>query len=284
MIHLDNLSFGYERNPLFSNLSLSIPAGRICGLLGKNGVGKTTLLKLISGLRFAQSGECLVMDSRSAARPPKLLQELFFLPEEFMLPSISVKEYERMFSPFFPRFDPQRFSQYMQGFELDPAENLHAFSFGQKKKFILAFGLATDCLLMLLDEPTNGLDIPSKSQFRRILAAEISDNRLFIIATHQARDLENIIDSVIILDSGDVIFNHSLEVVATRLSVHFQPEPPDDDTALHIEKVPGGYSVVTENVEGEETLIDLEILFNTVVSNRNTTCKLFEQEDANESH
>ena len=267
MITLEQINFGYGRTPLFQELSLDLTAGGITGLLGKNGVGKTTLLKLISGLRFAQSGRCRVMDRVSAERPAALLRELFFLPEAFTLPAVSPGTYLKLYAPFYPRFDASRFHQYLEDFEVPTDASLPKLSFGQQKKFMLAFGMATHCRLLLLDEPTNGLDIPSKSRLRQMLAAYWAEDRLALIATHQAREVQHIIDAVIILQEGDVIFNHPLERVAARIAIQVHPVAPDSAEALLVHPVPGGFAVVTANREGCESDLDLEILFNTVTAN-----------------
>ena len=275
MIEIRDLSFSYSREKLFSQLNLSLRPGNICGLLGKNGAGKTTLLKLLAGLLFPQNGETRIMGLRPDDRSPGFLQELSFLPEEFSLPSVSPRKYERLYAPFYPRFKSELFSNYLAEFEMDPNQNLDTCSFGQKKKFLLAFVLSTDCRLTLLDEPTNGLDIPSKSSFRRLLASLLTDDSLFIISGHQVRDLENLIDPVIILDEGRIIFNHSMAEISSRLSVHLQRERPDEEDVLHVENILGYYAVVTENRDGEETEVSLEMLFNTVMMNREKISGLF---------
>jgi ABC-2 type transport system ATP-binding protein len=267
VIALEQLNFGYGRTPVFRELSLDLRAGGITGLLGKNGVGKTTLLKLISGLRFSQSGRCRVMGRASAERPAALLQELFFLPEAFSLPALRIGTYLKRCAPFYPCFEVSRFHQYLEDFEVPTDASLTNLSFGQKKKFMLAFGLATNCRLLLLDEPTNGLDIPSKSRLRQMLAAFWAEDRLAIIATHQAREVQHIIDAVIILQEGNVIFNHPLERVAARIAIEVQPVVPDSSEALLVQAIPGGFAVVTANREGDEIDLDLEILFNTVTAN-----------------
>lgn len=278
MIEIKTLSFSYGRNALFSQLNLSLPSGNICGLLGKNGAGKTTLLKLLAGLLFPQAGETIISGERPAHRSPSFLQELILLPEEFSVPPVSAVQYQRLYAPFYPRFSSQLFFDYLKEFELEPDQNLDHSSFGQKKKFLLAFGLATDCRLILLDEPTNGLDIPSKRQFRRALASVLAEDRLFIIATHQARDLESLIDPVVILDEGQVIFNHSLEEISKRLTVRMQAKSPGLSEDIYSEKTLEGYLVVAENTTDEETHMDLELLFNAVIQNRETVSSLFQQE------
>ncbi len=278
MIKIKDLSFSYGREKLFSQLNLSLRPGNICGLLGKNGAGKTTLLKLLAGLLFPQTGETRIMGICPGDRSPGFLQELYFLPEEFFLPSVSPRKYERLYAPFYPRFNSQLFSHYLAEFELDPNQNLDKCSYGQKKKFLLAFGLSTDCKLILLDEPTNNLDIPSKRQFRKALASVLTQDRLIVISTHQARDLENLIDPVVILDEGQIIFNHFMEEISNRLCIRLQPDPPSPDEVFYSEKTMEGYLVVAENTEHEETRLDLELLFNTVIQSRERLSEAFHKE------
>ena len=275
MIEIKNLSFSYGKETLFSNLDLSATPGNIYGLLGKNGAGKTTMLKILCGMLFPKEGECQIMGHRPRDRSPLLLQELFIVPEAFNLPSVTMQKYEKLYAPFYPRFSSTRFHDYLEEFELDTKKKLKTLSYGQKKKFLLAFALATGCRLMLLDEPTNGLDIPSKSSFRKLLASLLTDDSLFIISGHQVRDLENLIDPVVILDEGKIIFNHSMAEISSRLSVHLQRERPDEGDVLHVENLLGYYAVVTENLDGEETEVSLEMLFNTVMMNREKISELF---------
>ena len=273
MITVKNMTFGYRREKLFNGLDLSLEPGNIYGLLGKNGAGKTTLLKLIAGLRFPQSGELSVLGFVPAQRSAHLLEDICFVSEELFVPPILPDFFERLYAPLYPRFDHERFRGYLREFELDTAKRLSEHSYGQKKKFLLAFGLAARTRLLLLDEPTNGLDIPSKSQFRRLLAGAVAEDQVILISTHQVRDMENLIDPIIILDAGKIVFQQPLQEASRRLAVSMEREAPVD--ALYSEKTLGGYVVVRENRAGEETNLDLETLFNAVVSDAGRVQALF---------
>lgn len=275
MIDIKNLSFSYKRNKLFSDLNLTLSPGGICGLLGKNGAGKTTLLKLMAGLLFPQGGSISIMAKKPSKRPVEFLQDLVFLPEVFDLPPVTPKQYQMLYSPFYPKFDDGRFRSLMDEFEVTDNKKLNGFSYGQKKKFLIAFGLATNGRLLLLDEPTNGLDIPSKSQFRKAVAACLEDDRIFIISTHQARDLESLIDPVLILDEGRIIFNQTNEEISNRLKVSYKSSAPEPEATLFSEKTFEGYTVVTENYDHEDSHVDLEMLFNTVVNNTARIATIF---------
>ena len=283
MIEIKNMSFGYKRQRLFSDLALSLEPGSIYGLLGKNGAGKTTLLKLICGLRFPQGGACRVLGYDPARRPARLLEDICFVSEELFVPPIKPSLFETLYAPLYPRFDHDALREYLREFELDSSKKLSEMSYGQKKKFLVAFGLASRCRIVLLDEPTNGLDIPSKSQFRRLLARAAGEDQLILISTHQVRDMENLIDPIIILDEGKVIFQQPLQEASRRMSVKIERAEPTDSGVLYSEKTLGGYVVVRENTAGEETNMDLEVLFNAVVSSRDKVQTLFAAQPAREA-
>lgn len=277
MISIQDLSFSYRSKEIFSGLNLFLSSGGICGLLGKNGAGKTTLLKLISGLVFPCAGNIRIASESPSSRSTGFLQNLFFIPEDFTLPPVSPQKYMRLFAPFYPHFDPIQYASYLETFEVDAQANLTKVSFGQRKKFLIAFSLAANCRLTLLDEPTNGLDIPSKSQFRRALASVLTEDRLFIISTHQVRDLERLIDPVVILDNGNVIFNHTSEEISKHLRVATMPSLSETDNVLYSEKKLEGFKTVLENSGEPEGFMDLETLFNTVIKNSDAVEKIFEK-------
>ena len=276
MIKIENLSFSYyQRLPLFNQLNLTLPAGNIYGLLGKNGAGKSTLLKIISGLLFPKNGNIDVAGFLPKDRCPQFLKEIYLITEEFNLPSLNMEFFVRLYSPFYPRFNHSLFNDYIYEFRLPREQKLSAMSYGQKKNFLLCFGLATDCKLLILDEPTNGLDIPSKSHFRKIIANAVHEERSFIISTHQVRDMENLIDPIIMLDEGKIIFFQDYERISNKLVVSRQTEIPDSGSAVYCESSLGGYTVVKENTSRKESWMSLELLFNAVIGNKEKINEIF---------
>lgn len=268
MVELHNIQFHYKKNkPLFSDLNLQLVPGSIYGLLGKNGAGKTTLLKHISGLISPQAGEALVLGERVSERNPAVLEDIYVIPEEFELPGISMDAYVRTNAPFYQKFSREQFSYYLSEFELDAQQKLSSLSYGQKKKFLISFGLATNARILILDEPTNGLDIPSKSQFRKIVASSLDEEKLLIVSTHQVRDLENLIDTVLILEKGNVIFNHSIAEISEKLRFEGDVRNSSPDLVLYQEDSAGRRPGMVKNTTGVESRVDLEILFNGVVKN-----------------
>jgi ABC-2 type transport system ATP-binding protein len=265
MIEINHLTFGYKKKyPLFDDLNLQLPAGKIYGLLGKNGAGKTTLLKHITGLLYPQQGECLVLGQHAKDRLPSVLSDIFFIPEEFQLPALTIHEFVKLHAPFYPNFDNAMFQKHLVEFEMGLSGKITNLSYGQRKKFMIAFGLSTNTRILILDEPTNGLDIPSKSQFRRIIASSMNEERNIIISTHQVRDLSSLIDHIIVLEKGQIIFHQSTLNISTNLSFS-QAKETDGLDVVYSEKVLGGNAVVYLN-KGDETEIDLELLFNGVTS------------------
>ncbi len=268
MVQIENLSFGYTRKQtLFDQLVLALEPGHIYGLLGRNGAGKTTLLKVIAGLVFPREGYSKVAGFESRDRVPECLADICLIPEEYHLPSIPISRYVSLNAPFYKRFDHEKLSWLMKEFQLNPEQKLHQLSFGQKKKFLLAFGLATSARLMLMDEPTNGLDIPSKSQFRRVIAASLTEEQSVVISTHQVRDLETLIDPIIIIDEGKIIFQRSLAEISGSLAFETLGEIKENLQPIYYEEALGGFSTIMPNTKGKDTKLDMELLFNGVIAN-----------------
>jgi len=269
MISIKNLSFFYQKKePLIKSLDLKLKPGNIYGLLGKNGAGKTTLMKLISGLLFPKSGIIDVFGHTPQERNPDFLSDIFFLPEEFFLPDLKIKNFVSLYRKNYPKFYLEKFNSHLSRFELSQKSRFRNLSFGEKKKVIFSFGLATNCKLLLLDEPTNGLDIPSKTIFRKILASSVSKNRIIVVSTHVVRDLQNLIDPIVLIDKGKIILNSELFDISKKISMEHKYAPPKGGT-LYTEKVMDGYTVLTENKDKTESKIDIEILFNAIHNNKN---------------
>ncbi|PXY01345.1 ABC transporter ATP-binding protein [Marinifilum breve] len=268
MINIQKLSFCYsKRKSLYEDLNLESKAGSIIGLLGKNGAGKSTLLKLMAGLLKPQNGKMLIMDHVPFQRKPSYLQDVYFVPEEFSIASTSIKSYLQSMAPLYPNFDHGKMKQVLLDFKLEENQNLGKMSYGQKKKFLIAFALSTNCKLLLLDEPTNGLDIPSKALFRKVMAGALSDDQLVIISTHQVKDVDNLIDRIVLVDDGRIKFNKSIISVTEKYAFHTVSELNEGDF-LYSEVAPGGYRVLTSK-NGVETPLDIELLFNALTNGIN---------------
>lgn len=266
MINIQNLTFGYQKKqPLFENLSLELPEGKIYGLLGKNGAGKTSLLKQICGLLHPQHGSCLVDGILSAERLPSMLAQIFFIADEFELPAISGEKFVKLHAPFYPNFSKPLFESVNAEFEVDTNANLQKLSLGQRKKLMIAFALATRTKYLILDEPTNGLDIPSKAQFRKVMASAMDESRTVLLSTHQVRDLSSLIDHIVVLDNGKIVFNQDTYNISSKLAFSLATNIDGLDV-VYKEEVMGGNAVIYRT-NNNETEIDIELLFNGVTNN-----------------
>lgn len=277
MIQLQNIQFGYTKNRnIFDDVSLTMEAGHIYGLLGKNGAGKTTLLKIMSGLRFPTSGTATILNENAIWRKSEVLQDIYFLQEEMYVPHLKIEQFEKAFSPFYPNFNHEQFNEYLREFELDKEFGyLDKLSHGQKKKTLIAFALATNTQILIMDEPTNGLDIPSKSTFRRLMASAADETRLVIISTHQVRDLHSLIDMVAILDNGRMVLNASTYEITEKLLFDVDNTKTTEGAVLYTEESPRGAYQVKENVNHIDSNLDLELLFNAAMNNKNAIINLF---------
>ena len=273
MIKVNKLSFSYGAKPVLDNISMEVHSGNIYGLLGENGVGKTTLLTLLCGLKKAQQGSIDVDGRAPFDRQPSLLAEQFYLADEVSPVNAKAACFAQETGAMWPRYDHKKFLEILDGFEVDPQQKMDAMSAGQLKKTWIAFALACNALYYYMDEPTNGLDIPSKAQFRKAITKYTSEDSAIVISTHQVRDLENVIDPIIILDKQDVLVNASLEEITAKLYFDYGTEIKSQ--ALYMEQVPGGCIQVYPNTTGEESKVNLEAFFNTVHAHKDIVKSLF---------
>ena len=273
MVTFNNLSCTYTRNlPVLEKITLDIPSGYIHGLLGKNGEGKSTLLKIISGLMFPNDGTCSVSHETPSERNASFLSKIYFLQEDLVLPNTSAKNYFRTYAPFYPTFSNEILHECISQFEINEKDSIRKMSLGQKKKVAITLALAANTPILLLDEPTNGLDIPSKSIFRKLLASQMTDEKTIILSTHQVRDLDSLIDSVIILHNHKIVLHRNLVEIGDKL---FFGIKETNATPLYTESTMLGDICVSENVNNESSLVNVELLFNAVIRNPEIIKKIF---------
>lgn len=268
MVSIHDLHFSYRKKKVFTGLSLELRPGYIYGLLGKNGTGKSTLLRGIAGLLFPDKGKIDVAGHTPAKRQPAFLHDVFMVPEEFYLPDVPLDYLLKHQARFYPAFSRNQFDTYIKEFDIPVDNTLQKMSYGQKKKVLISFGLAANTSLLLLDEPTNGLDIMSKSQFRKVMAGALDEKKCIIISTHQVKDLENLIDRVTIIDDGTILFDQAIERIAAKLSFKISNDADEIKTSLYNESSLKGSAIVARNVDGDESKIDLELLYKAIILNR----------------
>jgi ABC-2 type transport system ATP-binding protein len=183
------------------------------------------------------------------------------------VPSLTINGYKKLFAPFYPLFNEEQFYNYLDMLDVHDKGKLNTLSFGQQKKFVIAFALACNTKILLLDEPTNGLDIPSKIKFRKLISSVFTEAKMIFISTHQIRDLDNLIDNVIIVDNGELLLQASISEISNKLSFKVVDDIIDENEVLYAESSLKGYAVVVENKTGEESKVNLEYLFNAITGN-----------------
>lgn len=276
MIKVDNLSFSYGPVPCLENISLSLEEGKIYGLLGENGVGKTTLLTLLCGLKKLRQGSIVTDGEIPSERTPSFLENQYYLPDEVAPVNSTAIAFARERGCFWPRFSEQNFCSIMELFEMDIHQKMNAMSAGQLKKSYISFALACNPKNLFLDEPTNGLDIPSKAQFRKAILSYTAEDSVVVISTHQVKDLENVIDPIIILDRRDVLLNASVAQISEKL--YFDYGTTVNEASIYSEALPGGLIQVYPNTSGRESKVNLEALFNAVHNNKELIKGIFSHE------
>jgi ABC-2 type transport system ATP-binding protein len=273
MIKIKKLGFSYGDNVVLKDISMELEEGRIYGLLGENGVGKTTLLTLLAGLKDVCEGSIEVDGQTPFDRKPSFLSNIYYLPDEVPAPRRKAIDYASDHGQYWSEFSIDKFSEIMTVFDNDQNQRMDQMSYGQLKKTFISFALACNTKYLFMDEPTNGLDIPSKAQFRKAVSKYTSDDSTLLISTHQARDLEAIIDPIIILDRRDVLLNASLDEIAQKLFFDYSTDV--DPNALYQEMVPGGNIQVVRNTTGAESKVNIEALFNAVLLHKNEIKEMF---------
>ena len=266
MITIDDLGFSYGSIPVLDHISMTLEDGRIYGLLGENGVGKTTLLTLLAGLKNPRTGRIDTDGFTPYDRKPSFLQDQYYLPDEVAAVNYTAERFARVHGTFWPRFSQDKFLEILKELEVDPRQKMNKMSSGQLKKTYISFALALGVKHLFLDEPTNGLDIPSKAQFRKAVTRHTREDSILVISTHQVRDLENIIDPIVILDRRDVLVNATLEEISDKLYFDYGTQLHPE--ALYSEQLPGGFIQVLVNTTDEESKVNIEALFNAVHKNK----------------
>ena len=279
MIRIDNLSFIYPkgRKNIHTDLTLNLEENKIYGLLGKNGTGKSTLLYLIAGLLKPTKGT-ITMDATNDEtgdavsystfeRHPEVLRETFLVNEEYTLPPLTLDEWSKSLGVFYPNYSEEMFRQCLADFDITGNPKLTTLSMGQQKKVIISFALASGVKYLFMDEPTNGLDIPSKAQFRKVVSSCMSDERTIIVSTHQVHDIEFLLDHIIIIDNDRLLLNASTGEITEKFVFEYRtPGSPTDGVIYQEPTLQGNATMAYRKSTDPETNLNLELLFNATVA------------------
>lgn len=277
MITVDNLSFSYgKRKPkVLDGFSMNLTEGNVYGLLGKNGTGKSTLLYLMAGLLRAKTGKVCFKGMDVSKRCTAILQNMFLVPEEFALPALSMKQFVKLNAPFYPNFSMEQLKSCLNGFEMNEDIHLGELSMGQRKKVFMCFALATNASLLMMDEPSNGLDIPSKSQFRKVIASGMTDEKTVIISTHQVRDIDSLLDHVLIMNDSKLLLDESVANICDKLYFAEQGMNEPTEDVLYVQPSVQGNSVILPNLHHEDSKLNLEVLFNAMLAEKEKIQSIF---------
>lgn len=274
MITIKKLGFSYGSYVVLKDISMNLEEGRIYGLLGENGVGKTTLLTLLAGLKKNQEGSLDVDGYNPFDRKPSFLSSVYYLPDEVPAPKRTTIEFGLDKGKYWENFDADKYRSVLKVFDINENMRMDHMSYGQLKKTYISFSLACNTKYLLMDEPTNGLDIPSKGQFRKAVSKYTREDSTLVISTHQARDLEAIIDPIIILDHADVLLNATVQEISEKLYFDYTSTEADPE-AFYSEMVPGGNIQVLPNTTGTESKVNIEALFSAVLLHKEEIKNMF---------
>lgn len=266
IIQVSGLGFHYGRNRVFENFELMLDQPGIYGLFGRNGSGKSTLLKILAGLLFPHAGTVSVLGHRPATRSPDFLEQIYIVPEEFHLPDITLAALQVTHAPFYPRFSASDFQRYISTFDIPQDQSFASMSLGQKKKSVIAFALATHTPVLLMDEPTNGLDILSRSQFKAIMGGSEHKQRIVLISTHQAHDLETLMSHVLFADAGQLALSASMHTLQHALLMGVQEKP--ENRSIYQEPLGQQWAYVSHNQQFETSAVHLELLYKALSLNK----------------
>lgn len=283
MIQLKNVSFEYRKTKLYQQFNLHLAEPGVYGLFGRNGSGKSTLLKLLAGLLFPQQGHIDVRGFAPGQRHPDFLSQVYIVPEEFHLPNLTAEQLASTQSVFYPKFSREAFKEYLSIFEISDQHHFDEMSLGQKKKAAMSFALASFTPVLLLDEPTNGLDILGRDQFKLIMSRPEQRERMVLISTHQAHDLERIMSHILFIDSATLALSATMQELASALSmgvVASADELKAIDHLIYQEAMGLQYAYVARNTSGTQSPVHLELLYKALSLQKNGILQALKKEAA----
>lgn len=264
MLTLNGVGFSYKKKEVLKSIDLKLEPGYIYGLLGGNGEGKSTLFRLFCGLLFPKSGSIELNGLAPRKRSPQFLEKIMLLPEDIEVPALTPMKYANHFGGFYPKFDLEQYKALLLEFDVPLEQNMNQMSLGQGKKSLIAFSIACNTDFLLLDEPTNGLDIVSKSKFRKIIASHMTDERTIVISTHQVKDLEQLIDRILVLNNQKIIFNEKVSTIGEKLNFTYLNNTTEKSEVIYEEPSLRGNLVVMKNLSNQDSNVDLELLFKAI--------------------
>ena len=214
LLECKNLCKSYDEKQVLKDVNLKIPKGKIIGLLGKNGMGKTTLIKLINDLLTPISGEVLINGKKPGVESKKIIS---YLPEKTYIDrEMKVKDAIKYFEEFYDNFDSEKAKKLLKDLDLDANSKIGKMSKGMQEKLQLILVMSRNAELYILDEPLGGVDPATRDYILDTILSNFSEGASVIISTHLISDIERILDEVIFIDKGEIIVTSSADELRNK--------------------------------------------------------------------
>ncbi len=214
LLECKNLCKSYDEKQVLKDVNLKIPKGKIIGLLGKNGTGKTTLIKLINDLLTPTSGEILINGKKPGVESKKIIS---YLPEKTYIDrEMKVKDAIKYFEEFYDNFDSEKAKKLLKDLDLDVNSKISKMSKGMQEKLQLILVMSRNAELYILDEPLGGVDPATRDYILDTILSNFSEGASVIISTHLIADIERILDEVIFIDKGQIIVTSSADELRNK--------------------------------------------------------------------
>lgn len=261
MIQLRNTNKTFEKQTAVKNVNLTIEKGSIYGLIGSNGAGKTTIIKLLAGIYKQDSGE-VTMDGLNVFENESLKQKIFYISDQpYFFPQYTVKQMAQFYKSIYPSWNETRFTRLAEVFEFSITKKIHTFSKGIQRQAAFWLALATMPEILILDEPMDGLDPVARKKVKNLLIQDVADREMTIlISSHNLREIEDICDHIGILHNGTLLLEKDLDDLKSdihKVQLAYKGEPPahlqENLRMLHCEK---RGSVMLCIIKGQEDEIE----------------------------
>ena len=214
LVKCNNLCKEFDKKPVLKNINLTIPRGKIVGLLGKNGMGKTTLIKLMNDLLTTTSGEVLINGEKPDINSKKIIS---YLPERTYLDkSMKISQILTFFEEFYDNFNKEKAIKLLKDLDLDINSKVSKMSKGMQEKLQLILVMSRDADLYILDEPLSGVDPATRDYILDTILSNFKEGSSIIISTHLISDIERILDDVVFIDKGKVVISSSADELRTK--------------------------------------------------------------------
>ncbi len=232
ILNIKNLAKSFGRKKVLENFNMTLQKGKVHGLIGKNGEGKTTLARMIMGIIPSSEGEIFYKDQKIEFKHTLYKKEIGYIPEDsFFYSWMTIKDLLDFNSSFYPKWNSKKANEFLEKFSLDKKQRIRTLSRGMKLKLGLIVALVSEPELLILDDPTSGIDVPTRQDFLRGIIRELSEaGTTILFSTHLIHELERIVDHLSILQDGHLILDEDYQKIknaAKRVRITFEDSVPE---------------------------------------------------------